>query len=267
MNFPPYTLIPVCTTIRFERIFRPILLFRCVLLFGSREYSLFHDQTVKIFNNCFPKVTSKICYKNRLPWLSSGLKISIKHKHRLHIAYLKNPTPHKKNEYVKFKNKVNHLLKIAERHHYQNEIKLYQNNMRKSWATIKNIINRNKKSKQKSLKLTINGNDCEDPLLIAEAFNKFFTDIGPTLDRKITRTSVNPISFIPKNYEINIFILPTTEEEIHKIIDSLKNCAVGWDELPSNKFKENKHIFAKLLMHLAGCEINIFCFPPAGRRL
>jgi hypothetical protein len=111
------------------------------------------------------------------------------------------------------------------------------------------IINRNKKSKQKKLKLTINGKDCEDPSIIADSFNKFFTDIGPSLDKKIPNSKLDPISFIPSNYVINIFIHPTTEEETSKTIDSLKNCAVGWDELPSSIFKENKPIFSKLLMY------------------
>jgi hypothetical protein len=47
------------------------------------SYTLFHDKVTQIFNQSFPKTTKKVGYLNRLPWLSTGLKNSIRHKHRL----------------------------------------------------------------------------------------------------------------------------------------------------------------------------------------
>ena len=66
---------------------------------------------------------------------------------------------------------------------------------------------------------------------------------------------------MPKNYIMNIFIHPTTDEEISTIIDSLKHCAVGWDELPSSIFKENKDPLSKLLMHLINLSLTNGVFP------
>ena len=76
------------------------------------------------------------------------------------------------------------MLKFAEREHYREELELSKNNMRKSWLIIKQIINKNKKAKQKTIKININGNPCEDPQQIADSFNKLFTNIGPSLDKK-----------------------------------------------------------------------------------
>ena len=50
---------------------------------------------------------------------------------------------------------------------------------------------------------------------------------------KIPKTNTNPVSYIPKNYTVNMFLHPTSTIEIEKIIKQLKICAVGCDEIPS----------------------------------
>ena len=72
----------------------------------------------------------------------------------------------------------------------------------------------------------------EDPTQIAEAFHNFFINIGKVLDNKIPTTTSNPTQFIPKHYNINIFLNPATDNEIENIIDNLKECATGWDNIP-----------------------------------
>jgi hypothetical protein len=110
-------------------------------------------------------------------------------------------------------------MKSAERNYFQSELEKNQNNMRKSWSLIKDVINRNNKNPQKLPKLHINGIPCEDSQQIANSFIKFFTNIGTTLHKKNPKTNIDPISFIPKNYTIDIKLEPTTEEEVSKSID------------------------------------------------
>ena len=56
--------------------------------------------------------------------------------------------------------------------------------MKKTWATLFDIFNRNTK---KSLPdtMTINGRDCKDKQIIAEQFNSFFSTIGELNERNI----------------------------------------------------------------------------------
>ena len=56
--------------------------------------------------------------------------------------------------------------------------------MKKTWATLSDILNRNAK---KSLPdtMTINGQDCKDKQIIAEQFNSFFATIGELNERNI----------------------------------------------------------------------------------
>jgi hypothetical protein len=107
----------------------------------------------------------------------------------------------------------------------------------------------------------VNGKLSEDSQLIDNCFNQIFTHIGPTLDKKIRTTNTDPLSYIPKNYTLNIFLNPTTPSEIEKVIDKLKNCAVGWDRLPSSIVKDNKTIFSKILTHIINLSLDNGVFP------
>ena len=91
--------------------------------------------------------------------------------------------------------------------------------MRKSWQILKSVINK-KRSIQKAGKLLINGQYIDNPNNIAEAFNNFFVNIGQVLDKKIPITNTNPNHYIPKNYNINIYLNPATESEITKLIEN-----------------------------------------------
>ena len=50
-------------------------------------------------------------------------------------------------------------------------------------------------------------------------------------------------------------------QEINKIIDKLKNCAVGWDNLPAIIFKENKNILSCILTHIVNLSLEQGSFP------
>jgi hypothetical protein len=224
-------------------------------------YSNVHEIISKAFNKSFPITQTKIGYASKLPWLTEGLKSSIKRKHALHTAYLKHPTKEKKSIYTKFKNKLTQIMRRTEREHYQSELTASKSNMRKSWEIIKQIINKNSKKSVKLPKILINGNLCEDSQIISETFNNFFTNIGPILDKKIPQTATQPLSFMQSNYSINMFLNPTTEQEINKIIDKLKNCSVGWDNLPAIIFKENKDSLSCILTHLVNLSLAQGTFP------
>ena len=52
-------------------------------------FSQFHSLLLSLFNKNFPKREVKIQYNSRKPWLSDGLKDSIKHKNKLYYKSLK----------------------------------------------------------------------------------------------------------------------------------------------------------------------------------
>ena len=129
-------------------------------------------------------------YRNRLPWLTEGLKLSIKHKNKLYRTSSKHPTEYNVSIYKNYRNKLTSLLKIEEKNFYQNQITSNKNNLRKVWAIIKYVINKNK-SKKKSDQFISNNNNKKNqtnPNEIANGFNDYFVNIGPTLAANQRRT-------------------------------------------------------------------------------
>ena len=65
--------------------------------------------------------------------------------------------------------------------YYQIEIvSNFKNNLRKVWTIIKQVINR-KKSLKTHDKFMYNNREITDPQTIADGFNNYFVNIGPTL--------------------------------------------------------------------------------------
>ena len=78
-------------------------------------------------------------YRNRLPWLTTGLKESIKHKNKLYQLSLRHPTVYNVTQYKRYRNMVTKLLKQQEKEYYQSQIVDNKNNLRKTWMIIKKL--------------------------------------------------------------------------------------------------------------------------------
>ena len=181
-----------------------------------------------IYDESFPIIHVKIRDRNRLPWLSNGLKSSIKLKNKLYQISLKHPTTFIIDKYKQYKNKLTSILKYEEKQFYQRQIIENKNNLMKVWAVIKQVINRNKNSKI-SDQFIINDKTETDPMMIAKGFNNYFANIGPTLASKINNDNVSHSDFISSDMNASLFLEPTNVTEIKLIIHELKEGASGRD--------------------------------------
>ena len=78
------------------------------------------------------------------PWLSAALKQSIKEKNKLFVV-LKKQNDEEKVIYIKkYRNKLNQLIRFAERKHYHDLLIEHKSNIKKSWQIIKSVINKQK---------------------------------------------------------------------------------------------------------------------------
>ena len=195
---------------------------------AQASMSLFHSLYKKSFDECFPVRTIKFGYKNRKSWLSEGVKKAIIHKNKLYFRFRKTPTPENQKIYKAYKNKLNSLIRRLDIQYYKNLIEMNKNNIRKSWQVIKEIINKNKTSNQQTA-FKVNDRLTEDKDKIANGFNKFFVEIGPTLEKNCPTSEESPITWMKDRYNNSFFVVPTNETEIHNIIKNLKDCSTGWD--------------------------------------
>ena len=129
--------------------------------------------------------TTKIQYKNRLPYITSGLRKSIQYKHILRHIYAKHPSDENKQKCRTFNNKLTSLLRKREQdYNIEEQLDINNADMSKSWKVIKEIIGRGKNT-HNSTKFTINGNPTFGKSVISNSFNNYFTHVGPQLAQNI----------------------------------------------------------------------------------
>ena len=133
-----------------------------------------------VYGKSFPVIKVKKQYRKRLPWLSTGLKESIKCKNKLYRISLRHPTAYNITRYKQYRNMTTKLLKQQEKDYCQSQIVDNKNNFRKTWMMIKQVINQNEIKRNPGKCQQSNGTT-SDPTTIANAFNNYLVNIGPTL--------------------------------------------------------------------------------------
>ena len=102
----------------------------------TKFYALFKT----IYDGSFALSRFIMRYRNRLPWLTEGLKRSIKYKNKLYRISIKHSTSYNISKYKDYKNKLSSILKKEENLYYQSEIVSNKNNLRKVWAIINRLL-------------------------------------------------------------------------------------------------------------------------------
>ena len=97
--------------------------------------------------------------------------------------------------------------------------------MKKTWQGIKEIININNRNSTKISQLSHDGKQLSSDEEMANAFNNFFTNVGPNLDKKIPnpRRDRSPAFYLKSRIPTSFLISPTSATQIKSIYFSLTN--------------------------------------------
>ena len=220
----------------------------------------FMDMYNTVYDQSFPVVKVKRKYRNRLPWLTIGLKESIKKKNNLYKISVKHPTAHNITVYKNYRNMLHSLLKLEEKKYYQSMIIANRHNHRKTWMEIKQVINQSKSTKSAG-EFIYNDKTTNDRSVIANAFNNFFVNIGPTLASKIPVMGGQFKSYMPATNDIPMFVAPVSEPEMKKLIMQLNDGAPGRDGVTAKSLKCITDHIAMPLTRLANLSFTQGVFP------
>ena len=86
----------------------------------TEPYAAFIKEFFELYNKSFPmkKYRSKNTKRTHNPWISRGLKKSSKTKEILYKNLIKNPSEKNERKYKLYRNKLNHLIRIAKKSYY-----------------------------------------------------------------------------------------------------------------------------------------------------
>ena len=118
--------------------------------------------------------------KFRSPWLTPGLLKSINRKNRLYKNLIRSPNKSCELQYKTYKNKLNHLIRIAKRSYYDRKFESAKKDLKLTWKLLNGVKNKRKSKSLLQSSFKSEGRATTDPVEIANRFCKYFTNIGPS---------------------------------------------------------------------------------------
>lgn len=228
-------------------------------------YESFLKTFSDIYSTCFPVkcIQGKPLKKILNPWMTKGLLKSVNRKNRLYKMTLRNPSVEVQAKYKKYKNKLNHCIRLAKKNYYAEKIAINRNNMKSTWNTISEVLNRRKSKKQLPSIFKLADKLISDPSKIANKFCDYFTNIGPNLADKIPSTDINFDSFLKDRYEEPVGVFkPATPGELETICQSLQiGKSPGFDNISTRIVKISFNQISNVLLHIINLSLSTGIFP------
>ena len=174
----------------------------------TNSYASFLSKYNDLYNSCFPLKRVKVKkYNLQKPWLSKGLLKSIKWKNKLYKSFVNTPTYVNDACYKKYKNKLyNYSIRNAKRLYYEKKLENFKLNSKSMWRILNEVINKKKCSGKLPKSFTVDNHEISNPIEIADQFCDYFTNVGPSLARKIPSSTLSFRSFLSGNYPNSIFL-------------------------------------------------------------
>ena len=227
---------------------------------AQKAFTMYHKQYLNVYEAWFPIKTVKSNYRTRKPWLTTAIKNSIRHKNTLYKKSLKRPSLQNISCYKEYKSLLNMLIKRCEKAYYEEQFRMNTNNLKRSWALIKNIIYKHR-NKNVSTRFKFDGEAVSDKKRIAEEFNKFYVNVGLSLANKLPNSDVCPTSFIRESNMHSMGITAVTTEELFQIFRNLKDSSTGCDDIAACIVKSTFECNIDILLHIFNLSILNGIFP------
>ena len=125
---------------------------------------------------------------------------------------------------------------------------------------IKEVINK-KKHENVNTKFNIDGSAVSDCNIVANKFNEYFVNTGPSLADKISLTNDNPINFIKNSPQNSLYLEDVSVNEVSVIIASLKNSSPGYDDICAKVIKSSFKFFIEPLTYIFNLSLTELVFP------
>ena len=202
------------------------------------------------------------------PWISKDIQKLMIKRDRIYKLYCKEKRNNKKaklhQDFSSIRNLVVHKIRNSKEKYCLNFFNNNMSNIKKTWDGIKMLITLKTKCTE-SPKLIMNDNKhVSNPYDIASIFNDFFVNIGPSIANKIPYSKFNYKNFLPARSIDSVYLYPTNEEEISKIIAKFDtNKSTGPSSIPLKILKEFSHILSKPISSLINASMIEGVFPSA----
>lgn len=227
---------------------------------AQQAFTVFAKIVSDAFQGCFPLKHRPPNRTDAHPWLTRGIRKSIKVKNKLYLRFRNRPNAFNEVNYKRYRYALDRIIAQAKKDHYQKRITENRRDIKKTWQILKEVIG-NKKGKTSIQSIMINDVNCTDPTRIAEEFNAYFVNVGSELERQIPVSTVDPGTYLRGNYRDSIFLIPVTPLEVFTSIQRQKNSSAGHDYLQPSIVKLISDVIADPLAHVINLCFEQSIFP------
>ena len=220
------------------------------------------DQVIRhinqIYNETCPLKLKKVTQRMiENPWITTGIIKSSKVKNMYFKDYKNGIIPYE--YYCNYRNLFNKIVQKSKTSYYKNIFTNFKHNTKKIWDTI-NELQAKRKNKM-DYPIEINGEKLLNQSDVANEFNKFYSNIAPKLDDSLPQCNKDPLSYLRGNYNESLVLPIIVDEDIIKVIKSLKNKKNNIHEVPIELIKDNAAEIAVPLTCLFNNSIRSGVFP------
>jgi hypothetical protein len=203
---------------------------------AQNAYSTFAATISDAYEDCFPLQQIQKTKSKQNPWMTRGLKKSIKIKNKLYGISKQRPNAYNGILYRRYKNILKKLIFLAKKTYYRDQLHKHRNNIKKTWEVLKAAIGHS--NTRATLNCALVGHNLTtDTAIIGDSINHYFANVGSSLDAMIPASNVNPTSFLRGQHVGSLYLLPVTKEEILSCLLKLKDSSAGHDHLKPSIIK------------------------------
>lgn len=236
-------------------------------VYNQHDVNLAYEIFQTILVNCIELSTVNIRPKNHKqrklkPWITSGLVTSINHRDKLSNKLLANPHDQKlRGELTMYRNKLRPLLFRAKNDYFRSQL-LGANNSAKVWKAINVALGRGSNEPVSIKNLIVNDEVIQDPQVIVEKMNNFFSTVGEKLNSEFQQ--YEPNKDLPRAVPSIMSFRMTTTEEVYSTISAIKGgTGPGWDGISSDLIKKLAIFLTSPLTHMINLSLIQGKFPDA----
>ena len=226
----------------------------------NKSFSTFYNKLNRIVNKHAPiKTISKRKAKQlNKPWITKGLRVSIKKKNELFFSG-------DKSKYKIYRNKILTLSRLSKKLYYHDYFMTNSNDIKRTWEGINMLINRKRNNANSitALKRPGNGGLSHHTSELPNILNNHFASVGPNLAAKIPQSQTHFSSYLPKSSTLGSFAFqPVTPSEVElEILSTPHNKAYGLFSCPTRMLKCASKVISKPLCKIINDSITSGVFP------
>ena len=206
------------------------------------------------------KVNKK--YIKKEPWMTEGLLTSMRNKSKLFNIKVNRPTEANINKFKAFVNKYNRLKREMKKIYYKNILELNKFNMKNTWRTLKQVLGKERNKSIFPQSFQIDDTNVTDKNVIAESFNKYFSEIGKQTSQNVPKSKKKFSEYLKTPNINSIFLEPINSSHVLEIVQKLKpKTSFGHDEIPTKIIKETIVHILEPLTHILNRSLDTGIIP------